>query len=180
MSWQLLLLIATITLFCGLFTLLIRWPIGLEHTFSQHAAQTRSTRIYYVLIFLLTLPVIAWTLSNPFTEYYTLPSTFSFSIWLSAVLQIVCALIPETAGLQKLLHQTLAALSAVFLATAAFVSGLTFAKQGSALMLISFVIMVATALYTLKRPVDAKLAIDQLIYYGSFFGAVMYLTVVSL
>lgn len=73
---RLLLLAAIVILLAGLMTLVVRWPLGVKKTFSQHAAVRLSLRIYYSVIFGITLPLLLVFFVGWFVPVLRLPVRF--------------------------------------------------------------------------------------------------------
>ena len=84
-------------------------------TFSQHAAATRYSTLYYALLFMLTLPMVYLFFDVWLVPVKHLPSFFLWFAGIAITLQILCSFVPETGGVKTIIHRGLAALSALFL-----------------------------------------------------------------
>ena len=100
-------LIAIVILWFGLGFLVARWPKGLHATFSQHAAASRITELYYVGLFAITLPMLMAFFVGWFAPVFRLSSIFLVLIWGSVLAQFVVTLIPETGGWKTQWHRVL-------------------------------------------------------------------------
>lgn len=108
-------LVSFLILVCGLLFTVVRWRGGLHMTFSQHVARSRSSIIYYSLLFAVALPLLYLFFTHWFVLEFKLPSWFSVFVTISVVMQFLCTLIPEVGGWKTLVHRVLASISGVTL-----------------------------------------------------------------
>ena len=130
MQHLLILVIALVII--GLTFTVTKWPGGMHMTFSQHAATSRWSKIYYALLFLATLPLLMWFFFDWFVPNRSLPHAFLWFAGVAIVFQIICTWVPEEGGMKTKVHRSLTGISGI--------------------ALLPLVIMIATAA-TLSTPV---------------------------
>lgn len=111
MQHLLVLIIAALIL--GLTFTVTRWPGGLHMTFSQHVARARWSKIYYALLFLVTLPVLAWFIAAWLVPGKQLPEAFLWFTYIAVLFQILCTWFPEEGGWKTAVHRVLTGISGV-------------------------------------------------------------------
>jgi hypothetical protein len=111
MQHLLLLVITLVTV--GLIFTVTRWPGGMHMTFSQHAATSRWSKIYYALLFLVTLPLLMWFFVGWFVPDNNLPDTFLWFAGVAVLFQIICTWVPEEGGIKTTVHRTLTGISGI-------------------------------------------------------------------
>lgn len=84
-------------------------------TFSQHAATSRWSKIFYALLFLFTLPMLMLFFMEWFVPTKNLPGTFLWLATIACIFQILCTWIPEEGGRKTVVHRTLTGISGVAL-----------------------------------------------------------------
>lgn len=107
-------LVALTILVIGLVFLIKRWPKDIHHTFSQHAATTKLSTIYYSALFAVTLPTLAIFLFFWLVPAFGISPAFTVLVSLSLVCQYACTLVPEV-GHNIKRHQALAGISGLLL-----------------------------------------------------------------
>lgn len=107
-------LVALTILVIGLVFLIKRWPKDIHHTFSQHAATTKLSTIYYSALFAVTLPILAIFLFFWLVPTFGISPVFIVLVGLSLVCQYTCTLVPEV-GYNIKRHQVLAGISGLLL-----------------------------------------------------------------
>lgn len=84
-------------------------------TFSQHAATSGWSKIFYALIFLVTLPMLMLFFVDWFVPTKNLPSTFLWFAAIACLFQILCTWFPEEGGRKTVIHRILTGISGVSL-----------------------------------------------------------------
>lgn len=108
-------LFALVILVPGLAFIPWRWPHDIGKTFSQHVADKMSSRIYYVALFSVSLPLVYLFFANYLVPALALPTSILIVVATSCLAQIGCTLVPETGGIKSKIHVTLAGISALLL-----------------------------------------------------------------
>lgn len=148
-------------------------------TFSQHAAATRWSKIFYASLFLITLPLLIWFTTAWLVPQRHLPETFLWFIYLAVIFQIVCTWFPEEGGWKTAVHRGLTSVSGiamlplvVILATAASLS--PFIRM---VAWIALAAMVALLMIALRHQKGHKWALLlQIGYYAIFFVILVLVT----
>jgi len=112
---QQLVLLTIFLLIIGLTFTITKWKGGLHLTFSHHAARNRSSKIFYSLLFLITLPILMWFFVAWFVPTNSLPRTFLWFAAIAVIFQIACTFVPEEGGRKTIIHRILAAISGIAL-----------------------------------------------------------------
>lgn len=107
-----LIIIVSLIVTVGLYLIIRLWPYGINHTFSQHIARHKLAIVYYILLFLLILPLLLTYTFKWFIPTFKPSSWFGLFIILASVSHFTCTLVPETGRTKTIVHQTLAYLSA--------------------------------------------------------------------
>lgn len=102
-----------IMLVIGLAYTIIRWPGGMHMTFSQHAAASRWSKVYYSLLFIVTLPLLFWFFASWLIPAKDLPIAFLWFAGVAALFQILCTWFPEEGGRRTTIHRVLTGISGV-------------------------------------------------------------------
>jgi len=108
-------LLTILLIIAGLTFTVTKWKGGLHLTFSQHVARNRSSKIFYSLLFMVTLPILMLFFADWLVPTRSLPSAF---LWFSAIailFQIACTWIPEEGGRKTVVHRILTTISGVAL-----------------------------------------------------------------
>lgn len=166
-----------VVLAIGLALLAFRWPLGIHRTFSQHAAQSRGLSVYYFVLFATTLSFICLLFLYDLTQRYGLSVTTNLLVIAASFLQVSCTLFPETSGASLRSHRILSGLSAVLLPFVLL--SMSSAPQLPAnlqqITLLGCLVMVSgwifAALYRYRYAL-----VQQAVYFGTFFGAVIVLS----
>lgn len=174
MQHLLLLIIALLVL--GLTYTVIQWPGGLHMTFSQHAARSRWSVVYYAFLFLITLPMLAWFVSAWLVPQKQLPEMFVWFTYVAVLFQIVCTWFPELGGWRTTTHRILTGISGfallplvIMLATTAGLS--IFVRFSAWVALAVMTSLLVTALSNQKGYKWALLL--QVAYYAMFFAVLL-------
>lgn len=172
-------LLTLMLLIVGLGFVITKWPGGIHMTFSQHAANNRSSKIYYSLLFLITLPIFMLFFSAWFVPEKNLPVIFLWFAGVAVVFQIVCTWFPEEGGTSTIVHRILTSISGVamlplvaIIATASNLSA--FVRTISLIALFLMIALLGIALKNQKSYERALLL--QVGYYATFFLAILVAT----
>jgi len=173
---QHLILLVTILLITGLSFIPLRWPGGLHMTFSQHVAAHRWSKVYYVLLFLVTLPLLLWFFAAWFVPERGLPSAFTWFAAVAIIFQIGCTFVPETGGRRTTVHRTLTGISGVAMVPLVVMLAMgehlsLFARAVAGLALIFMLTLLSIALTHQKG--HHKALFLQIGYYTGFFVAIL-------
>ena len=105
MSWDSLGLVSAVISWVGLLFLIWKWKRDGSMTFSQHAAQYRSSRLFYALLWTVCLPPLFWFMVFPFAEKLALGLFFKVLVGLACVAMFIAATVPETTGWRIRVHR---------------------------------------------------------------------------
>lgn len=176
---QYILVVVIFALICGLTYTIKKWPGGAHMTFSQHAAANRQSKIFYSLLFLVTLPFLLWFMSAWLVPQKSLPVAFTYIAALAILLQIVCTWFPEEGGLKTIIHRVLTGISGVALlplvaiiATASSLSSIT-----RLIAWVVFAVMIILLAVALSHQKGYRWALHiQITYYALFFLVILFVT----
>jgi hypothetical protein len=147
------------------------WKGDLDKTFSQNAARSKTTIVYYAVMWLICLPPFAWFLLFPFYEALQLNMMFRVFGVIAATGMLIAALIPETTGWKVFVHRYSAFLMAWCFVPLSLLISLSSVVSGFA-KVVSFsaaAFMLLSALYMYRRKaVHPKLLILQGVYIAAF------------
>jgi hypothetical protein len=166
-------------LILGLAFTVIRWPGGLHMTFSQHVVATRWSKIYYALLFLVTLPALLWFIAAWLVPHKHLPEVFLWFASIAVVFQILCTWFPEEGDWKTSVHRVLTGISGVamlpLVVIIATVSSYSLLVTTTSWIAFGFmIVLLAIALSHQKEYKWALLL--QVGYYASFFVVLMLAT----
>lgn len=108
-------LISFLILVAGLAFTVFRWKGGLHMTFSQHVARSRSSAIYYSVLFAVSLPLLYVFFANWFVPTFQFSAWFTFIAAMSMTAQFICTLIPEVGGWKTIAHRVITGISGILL-----------------------------------------------------------------
>ncbi len=164
---------------CGLIYIVHKWPQGPSRTFSQHIASSKQGITFYIAFFSLVLPLMLVFFLGWFVPTFNLPIWFSLAIVASAVMQYLCALIPETGGKKTRYHRAFAFLSADLLLIPiiclVFADTLSFAARAVSLVATVIMASIITGLIINKGEHKHILPL-QASYFAVFFTAILWAT----
>lgn len=154
----------------------MKWPGGLDVTFSQRVAVSRGAKIFYSLLFLLTLPLLLWFFIAWFVPELKLNNAFVWFASIAILFQIACTWFPEEGGVKTIIHRVLTGISGVALLPLVIIIGLSphpssVAKNVAWVSLCCMSFLLAIALANQKRYRWALLL--QLGYYSLFFVTIL-------
>lgn len=176
---QHLLTLIIVMLVIGLSYTLIKWPGGMHMTFSQHAAATRYSKVYYSLLFLTTLPLLMWFLVAWLMPNKNLPGVFLGFAGIAVLFQILCTWFPEEGGRKTKIHRTLTGISGIAMLPLLLIIGVSasvpMAVRGVTWFgLIVMMILLGISLRNQKAYKWALLL--QVGYYAIFFAVLLLVT----
>lgn len=139
-------LLSIVVLWAGLLFLVWFWKNKKhrEMTFSQHAAQTRASQIYYFLLFALAMPPFVWFIISWFTPKFELPIWFNVLTVVASIFQAIAVSVPETTGWRVPVHRNAAFMMALCMPIA-----LTFLLFTPALLMVPKFITAAAIIWQL-------------------------------
>lgn len=108
-------LLAFALLIVGLLFVVVKWPHGTHLTFSQHVAKQRSSILYYIALFSVTLPLLMLFFIGWFVPTFNVAAWFSVFLIISCICQYACVFIPETGGWKSTYHRLLSGISGICL-----------------------------------------------------------------
>lgn len=108
-------LLTILLLIIGLAFTITKWKGGIHMTFSQHAVKNRWAKIFYFLLFLVTLPLLMLFFVVWLVPTKNLPNIFLFFAAIATIFQIVCTWFPEEGGRKTTIHRLLTAISGIAL-----------------------------------------------------------------
>lgn len=172
-------LFSLLLIIAGLTFTVMKWPGGLHMTFSQHVARRRSSKVFYSVVFMTTLPLlmaffVAWlvptkNLSNEFLLYAAIAIVF----------QIVCTWVPEEGGRKTIVHRILTSISGIALLPLMYIiatsANLPMTIRNASW--IGLVVMISLLVIALKNQKGYRYALLlQIGYYATFFIVIMMVT----
>lgn len=172
-------LLTVLLLIIGLTVTVTKWKGGLHLTFSQHAATSHSSKVFYSLLFLFTLPILMVFITTWLVPTKNLPNLF---IWFSSVailFQIVCTWIPEEGGRKTIVHRILTAISGIALLPLMVIIGISanLSMTIRNVAWIGFGVMIALLSIALSNPKGYRYALLlQIGYYTIFFIVILMIT----
>src|SRR5882672_4665850 len=98
-------LLTVLLLIVGLTFTVTTWKGGVHLTFSQHVARKRSSKIFYSLLFLITLPILMLFFYAWLVPTKNLPNSFLWFSTIAVLFQIICTWIPEEGGRKTVVHR---------------------------------------------------------------------------
>jgi len=105
-------IISIAVIWAGLIFLIRKWKGNVSMTFSQHAAQYRSSQIYYFILFLIGVPLSTLFMYGWFIPNFHLPFLFGLVVAVCMFSMMVAATVAETKGRKVKVHRFAAFLMA--------------------------------------------------------------------
>jgi hypothetical protein len=105
MSWDSIGLLAIFATWVGLIFLIIKWPGNRSMTYSQHAAQTINSRIYYAAMWIIILPVFYYFVAIWLKDQLNLSDAYFVVASLATAGMLVAALVPEIGHKPRIIHR---------------------------------------------------------------------------
>ena len=169
--YELLGILSIIWLWSSFFILTRLWPGNISMTFSEHAAQTRGSIVYYFLTFSVFLISFYVFIIRWFVPTFQLSKLFSVFMTLASLGEFVALIVPTTGGIKTRIHDCA---SFCMLGLLVPLSGLIAVSPHFPMFIRVFASLVAPGmificlLFTFdKRTLHYKL-IAQIVYGGSF------------
>lgn len=98
-------LISIATVWAGLIFMVYKWRGDKSMSFSLHAAADRQAYMFYLSLFLLTLPPLLLFVVFWYVPTLGLPEVFSFIAVLGVVCQLIAGIVPDMEGKQRVIHR---------------------------------------------------------------------------
>lgn len=170
--------ISILLLAAGLTFVVLKWPRGVQYTFSQHVAPRNSSSIFYSLLFIVTLTLLVIFFASYFIPTYELPIPFKQLLVISCVAQILCTFFPERGKEKTNIHRVFAGISAACLPMLLAILSVwpTIDSFDKILISACLVIMLAIlylAFFTRLRKTHALIL--QIVYNLAFFLPILFL-----
>jgi hypothetical protein len=181
-SYRSLVLLSFAILTIGLAFILLKWPSGVDHTFSQHIAKRKSSIIYYIVLFTIVLIPLILFFILWFGPTFLMPIWFYVFVWTAIIAQFLCALIPEVLGWKENAHRALAFTSAVAIMPITLLIALNnnIVALPRVLAFVGLVFMIYLVIIMAKHNArHPKVLIIQSSYFVVFFGVLIAATYVS-
>lgn len=172
-------LFVVILLIIGLSFTVFTWKGGLHMTFSQHVARKRSSKIFYSILFMTTLPLLMFFFASWLVPTKNLPSEFLWFAAMAIVFQIACTWVPEEGGTKTIIHRILTAISGIALLplTGIIATAPNLSSNIKNIAWIALVIMVIHLGIALRNQKGYRYALLlQIGYYAAFFVVILSLT----
>jgi hypothetical protein len=172
-------LIFTIIILCvGLTFLAVRWPQGINATFSQHAAAQKKTMRYYFALFFVALPLLSLFFIFWFVPTFKLPIWFTVCALASELFQHSVTCIPETGGWRTRWHVLLtncsAALLVPLLLFILWSPHISDASKKVVIVCLAVMAAIIVYFYIMRRANKLRyLLLLQIGYYGAFFVSIL-------
>lgn len=162
----------------GLAFLVVKWPQTKHFSFSQHAVAQRISIAYYIALFTITLPLLAFFFFGWFVPQFKPPLTFSILIATSLICQYSVVLVPEIGGWKTYYHRIVTGISGAILIPALVLLLLSNTIDEFSKYAIGFAVGVMTLVIaaTLKNHNKMYMLALQSLYYGAFFIAIIITT----
>lgn len=168
-----------VILIVGLTITVTKWKGGLHMTLSQHAATSRWSKIYYSLLFLITLPILMLFFAGWFVPTKNLPSTFLLFAAIAVIFQIACTWVPEEGVRKTIIHRILTGISGVALLPLVIIiaTSKNFSIAIHIFAWVAFIFMVILLSIALSNQKGYRYALLlQIGYYTAFFIIILMAT----
>ena len=176
--WSLIFVTNLTALAISLAVLVLRRPLGVSKTFSQHAAQSNALSAYYFVIFAVTLPLFCLFIYSWLIPAYELSRATLYLFAVATVTQIACTLYPDrNSSRQVFTHRLLAGISAAFFFVTLLVLCLELTGAMRAVCIAGVGVMALVAIATISSKGKMALLL-QAAYYLGFFAPLLILTFV--
>ena len=170
--------ISILLLAAGLAFVVLKWPRGIQYTFSQHVTLKNSSTVFYSLLFLITLPLLFAFFYFSFVPRLHLQVAFTIILAISCITQILCTFLPERDQTRTKVHRILAGISAFCLPVllSLLVTSSSVNTVGRITSLVGLLIMVTIlylAVFTRFRSTHALML--QIVYNLAFFLPILFI-----
>ena len=169
-------LLALAVLILGLTFVAVHWRRGIYKTFSQHVAFQKSSTYFYFVLFLIVLPLLYLFFAKYLVPALNLSDSVLFLVALSCITQLGCTLVPETGGVKKKTHQTLAGVSALLLIPVLFCILGGDAVSGAVRIVVSvciFLMVLIVGIVAFWGRARLPVLLLQIGYFALFFAAIL-------
>jgi hypothetical protein len=176
-----LIILTLLILIAGLSFTVLRWRGGLHMTFSQHAAINRSSKIFYFLLFLISLPILLLFFAVWYVPANNLPTSFLWFACMSVFFQIICNFFPEEGGTKTFIHRILTGISGIALLPMVIIiaTSLQFSEIVRGVTLACLIVMGILLGIALRNQKGYRYALPlQIGYYTAFFITILVSTYV--
>ncbi len=133
-------LISISIIWAGLLFLILKWKGDVSMSFSQHAAQYKASRLFYIATFLFSLPLLYIFMISWFKEELDLSWLFVFLVTISSISMLIAAVVPETRSWKKKTHRVSA-----FVMSGSFIPIVVMIFRGSDISIVKFVAVLTLA-----------------------------------
>ena len=177
-----LLIISLSIVIVGLIFLVVRWKGNSNMTFSQYAATSKISSIYYAALFMVALPPMYYFFTEWFIPSFNLPSVFNILLITSLIAQILCTLFPETGYRKTIIHRLTASVSALTFLPLLIIllTSTSISMSIKILTVISIVSMGILLIIAFIRRNNYKHALYiQIAYYVLFFTPIIAITYIN-
>jgi hypothetical protein len=172
-AYKQLLPLSFLILILGLSFILIKWPRGRSHTFSQHIAASKVAIAFYIGLFLVSLTPLMLFITRWFVPTYHLSIWFLVFTWVAVIAQLLCTFIPEVGGRMTNWHRSLAFLSADMLLPLVLLVAIHPHISGLIIMVYFVVVLLPTKGY------HRNVLIIQSSYFACFFVTLLAATYIT-
>ena len=161
----------------GLLYMIRHWKGNASMTFSQHAAQKRSSQIYYFLLWLLCLPIFYW-----FLLHYFIPA-FGFGFWFKLYAAgamtgwTMAAIVPETVGWKVRVHRISAFALCYFMAliTVSITTSVVMPVRSRTVAAVALLVMLGEIVYlNMHKRRHPHMLAYQLVYFVVFHVMILF------
>lgn len=169
-TWQLIGILSIYMLATCLLVLVLRWPLGIHHTFSRHASQSVRLSVYYMLVFSITMPLLLLSFVYWVVPSHTLTNWITYLLGVSIITQIICTFFPESNSdrQRSFIHRVFAGISATLLAPTLII--ITVSVDGVLQIITLFGLLIMTIALSAAVLLRGKYALLlQACYYAGFF-----------
>jgi len=97
-------ILSIIIVWGGLLFLLSKWRGDKSMSFSLHAAQTKSSKIYYFSLFLITIPLFYLFIIKWYVPSFDLPNIFTYFVTAGVLGQLIAVIVPAIKGRKEQIH----------------------------------------------------------------------------
>lgn len=168
------------TLVAGLAYVAVHWRYGIQYTFSQHVARHTDGIVFYIVLFLSTLPPLVVSYFETLLSKFHLPLWSGMALAGAALAQILCTFFPERSPQLIRVHRALAGLSAGSLLIVMAGCALGAAPLEATVSRLSLGAMVIVAATALTRTGRRSALLLQAAYFGVFFIPITFMLIHSL
>jgi len=175
MSFKWLGLVAMILLWSGLIFLLHKWPGKKSMSLSLHAAQTKSSQVYYFFLFVIVLPLLYLFLVTWYVPTVGLSGIFTFLATIAFLGQLTAVIFPAVPGWRIRVHNYGAFLMTLLMLPISLL--IAFGQVSKLIQVLTVVgvcyLIGATILYVAVKRTHAYTLYFQIAHIAVFFGIIL-------